>query len=193
MTKAEEAMPFLADPKRKEEDERRQELRRQSFSRARLSPASRMIARGVQFERLARGVLDRGTASEEAMILASRQLAHGLHLQGKHLEASVVSPDEVTQKHYRAIHDAVERDDALCRCARKEVDDPVSGKKLKISPRRHLRDVYSSKHGDVVALMGCECGCPLNARPLTGQAKEIATNILNTKEARRKTDAQNLA
>jgi hypothetical protein len=171
-TKAEEVMPFLADPQRKAEDERRQALRRQSFSRARLSPGPRMISRGVQFERMARKVLEKNDSEQ-----ARRQLAHGLHLQGKNVEAAGVSPDEAAEKHYLDVYAAIELDDELCTCPRKEVDDPLTGKKLSISPRRHLKDVYSPKHGEVVALMGCENGCPLNARPLTGQAREIANNV----------------
>lgn len=177
MTGAEEVMPFLADPARKAEDERRQEMRRASFSRARLAPAERMVRRGAQIEEAARAAMksphSRGSIREQHR----RQLAHGLHLQGRHFEAAEIAPDAAAAEHYAAVHDAILRDDKLCECPRREVKDPLTGNDLEISPRRHLKDVYSPKHGAVVALMGCENGCPLNARPLTGQAAEIAAGM----------------
>jgi hypothetical protein len=133
-----------------------------------------MISRGAQIERIARKVIESGKGD---IITAQRQLAHALHLQGRYAEAVEVAPDEVTKNCYAEIQAAIDIDDELCACPRKEVDDPLTGKKLSISPRRHLKDVYSPRHGEVVALMSCENGCPLNARPLTGQAREIANNV----------------
>jgi hypothetical protein len=169
-----EVMPFLANPQRQAEDERRQALARASFSRARLSPASRMISRGRQIETVARKVIKKGIGNVET---AQRQLAHGLHMQGRNAEAVEVAPDELMQTHYSEIQDAIELDDALCACPRKEVEDPLTKQTLHISPRRHLKDVYSPKHSEVVALMGCDACGMRNARPLTGQAREIAMNV----------------
>jgi hypothetical protein len=162
-------MPFLADPVRRAEDERRQELRRASFSRARLTPEERMISRGSQMEEIAREHARNGGGE-----LALHQLAHGLALQGKYEDAESATPDDAMKEHYAQIAEAINRADEMCACPRREVEDPLSKQTLSLSPRRHLEDVYSTKHGRVVALMKCEdCGV-LNARPLTGQAREIA-------------------
>lgn len=195
-TKAEQALPFLADPERKAEDERRQEQRRAAHSRARLTDAEKMISRGAQVEKIALANLAMKRVPKELRAHHKRQLAHGLSLQGRYEEAAKHSPDKEQRKHYRAISTAIARDDELCKCPRREVQDPLTGTALSISPRRHLRDVYSPKHGAVVALMACENGCPLNARPLTGQAKEIAVNtrsahfVQGDARLRLRTDAQ---
>jgi hypothetical protein len=176
-TRAELIHPFLADPERQAEDARRQEVRRASFSRARLTPAERVVARGMRIEEAARASMksphSRGGNREQHL----RQLAHGLHLQGRHFEAAEVAPDAVAAEHYAAVHDAILRDDKLCECPRREVKDPLTGADLEISPRRHLKDVYSPQHKGVVSLMSCDECRALNARPLTGQAAEIAANV----------------
>lgn len=177
---------FLKDPATIEANDRRQAALRASYSRARLSEGERLLARGAQLEEVARAniaqmeahredrhvVSTRGGANLDMLKEQHAVLAHALELQGRYEEAAEVAPLKTEQTRLRKIHEAVERDDAMCDCPRDEHE--LGGATIEISPRRPLKPVYSRRHGDAVALTWCEKCETYNARPLTGQAAEIA-------------------
>jgi hypothetical protein len=178
--------PYLRKSKQEIEAEReRQKLLAASFTRARSSPAERMLERGVQMESIARANVElmeaerrtgkRKGVATKAMIDEQRaMLAEGLALQGRFKEAAEVHPSKRKAKEFLDTHDAITRPDSMCKCPRDEAADPLTGSELSVSPRRQLKEIYSEKQRGIVALMWCDKCKTLNARPLTGQAAEIA-------------------
>jgi hypothetical protein len=74
-----ELFPFLADPRREEEDARLQEVRRASFTRARLSEEEREVARGA-------ALVEIGATNVE---LATRERGEAEQVKAENLNASI--------------------------------------------------------------------------------------------------------
>jgi hypothetical protein len=192
MTKAYQYLPFLADPKRVEEDARRQEALRAANTRARLSDEERQLANGSAIERAARQTLElvraereartgrrtgnfRGAAKQEdaAETQARAQLAAGLAMQGRFKEAAEHHPDKKACAEYGKRQHALDRpDDETCGCAPQETEQ--NGVALEV-PRQYVEGYfYSDRHKRAVAMVACaKCG-DLNARPLSGALLDIS-------------------
>jgi hypothetical protein len=163
-------------------DKAAMKLRAASFTRARLTPEERDIARGAQLEEIARANLElqealraeghnvstRGGANLEMVALEEARLAEGLELQGRYFEAaavygaSVAHPHKLEQERLRKIEEAVEKPDGeFCGCPPDEADVPG-----KVGhPHYEVKKIYSRRHGRAVALVACrKCG-ELNATP----------------------------
>jgi len=182
--KAYSVLPFLADPKREAEDARLQEIRRASFTRGRLTEAEKMVARGIALQEIAQRNLELVEKNRAEHLAtprhkrrkgkvvgelnsqrrhAERQLAEGLHLVGRHREASEVHPDKVMKEHYTEVAEAIDRDDEdECSCPPQEFNGQ------KIDHIRPARMVYSEKHNDLVVMERCVKCRLANARPPSG-------------------------
>jgi hypothetical protein len=195
-------------PEEEAEEARLQELRRASFTRARLTPEERAVARGAVMEEIARAQIDnmtaaraeghnvstRGGANLGMVARANATLAHALASQGRFREAAEIHPLKRMAAKYLKTAEAVEKGDELCECEREVKTDPLTQKKIEISPRRAIREIYSRTHGALVALTRCESCGDLNAVPVGGQAAQIVEAVRGSTRARRATtnDAQAL-
>lgn len=148
-------------------DDRVQEIRRASFTRANLTEAERLVGQGALWEETARGNLEASRGKNAAARqLAENQLADALAMQGKYAEAAVTHHDKYARKQYRDIAKAIDKpDEDLCDCKPKK--HTLNGVEIAVPTTHIARMVFSRKHGAVVGLEICACG-KANARPLTG-------------------------
>ncbi len=185
-------LPFLdpkLHPQRAEDDARAQAARRASFTRARLNDREQLLARGSQLEEVGRGneeAAGRHRADHLRTPINDRRPGHilaaaeiggrerqarnmraiGLAKQGRYEEAAEVAADEALRTRYTKTAEAIGRDDSeRCECPPQKAS--AGGVEYDVPRDSNLGDVYSRRHGRVVALMACPCGF-WNARPLDG-------------------------
>lgn len=170
-------------------DEDAQELRRASFTRARLTEEERLVSHGMQLEEIARkniALLEETGQETKELEVEYARLAEGLALQGRYREAAMIHPDEQRANQFSDILKAIEKaDEDECKCPERVVEEysdaegkqrvreiTVADKKElkkhpenKRLPKYHtVKEVYSRNHGKVVKLETCiKCGF-LNAR-----------------------------
>jgi hypothetical protein len=205
--KALEALPFLNDPERVKEDERRQEIRRASFGRGRLTAEERMVSRGMALEEIARmnvrtmevvreagnNLRAKGGATQEMLDEEKAKLAEAIAKQGRYLEAAEHHPSKRMAAHYRALAEAIERDDdEECKCPPQKAT--LAGQEIEVDTHNASEIIYSPKHGQGVAVERCtSCGF-VNARPARGKvAARLAEVSSRMKEARVERDARSEA
>lgn len=159
------------------EDDRVQEIRQASFTRANLTEAERLVGQGALWEETARGNLESARGKNAvARELAENQLADALAMQGKYAEAATTHHDKHARKQYRDIAAAIDKPDGeICKCKPKKHE--LNGVEIAVPTTHIARMVFSRKHGDVVGLEVCACG-KMNARPLTG-VHAMAASTLN--------------
>lgn len=135
---------------RREEVRKEQErLARLYRSRARLSPEKRRIARGMQLERHYRK-----TNNFDG-------LAEALAMQGRYKAAAEVASSEELKRRFAEKAEAVEREDANCRC------DDFRETPRGFIPNQYVESYgYSQKHGREMPFIRCTACGELNARPL---------------------------
>ena len=111
----------------------------------------------------------------ERVMAAMAQLAEGLALQGRYLEASAVEPTDALTLRYVGINAAIWGDDvAECDCP-KTVSDPrgPNGTTIDI-PTRHIEEViYSEKHGREMPIVRCVLCGEINVAQLPGELSEV--------------------
>lgn len=149
------------------EEDRVQEIRQASFTRANLTEAERLVGQGALWEETARGNLEAARGKNAAAReLAENQLADAMAMQGKYAEAAELHHDKHARKAYRDTAAAIDRpDDAVCNC--KPTKAKLKDAEIAVPNTHVARMVFSRKHGAVVGLELCDkCG-KANARPLT--------------------------
>jgi len=140
------------------EEAKVQDLRRASFSRARLTTEERLVGRGALLEETARGNLAAGDTE-----VSRSQLAEGMAMQGRYEEAAEHAPNAEMKAHFEAITAAIEMDDwEKCDCG--DIEGNVDGVNVTITPRYVAKEVFSQKHGKVVSLVRCSICGHTNAR-----------------------------
>lgn len=198
----------------KASDEQVQEVLRATHGRVKPTDEERMITRGYQMAEIGRvnyetaiadinalitksvedgqvAVPDEATELVSRLRIAQATLAEGMAGMGQFAEASELHPDPNKQIEYRAIHEALERDDnEVCECApdRAEVYTDAEGEQktsrlkkneaasrkgvvIETSPFYIERKVYSLKHKRIVGVERCQkCG-HRNAKPVEGKLK----------------------
>lgn len=175
-----------------EQDEEAQRLLRASFTRAKMTPAERLISRGAQIEEIARSNIRRmegvreegnnkrrkGGATLEMLERERMALAEGLAMQGLYREAASEHPHKTRAKDFLEVAEAVERpDEEECGCSERHEERFQTGHEVKVrevtEPGKHtrplpkyqtLRLVYSREHGRAVRLERCPRCEFVNAR-----------------------------
>jgi len=193
MTKPEAytALPFLADAKREQGDERLQEIRRGSFTRGRQTELEISVSRGMAMEEIARenmkismdGVRAKRGMGQTVEFERAR-LAAGLALQGKFTEAARIAPDRNLRKRYARVAEAIQRPDSD-RCACPDTAAvTVGGQEVALTPRYGSMMVPSpERHGGMVPLVVCaDCG-HANARPFNGRLMGHAAAMTEARRA----------
>lgn len=150
------------------EDEKIQELRRASFTRANLTEAERTVSRGTTLQETALNNLMAAIndGNEDQAVLEKWRLADALAMTGDYDQAIELHPIEEERLRLQALKNAVERDDSdMCDCEPEKAK--LNGVDIEIPTTNISRMIFSPKHGEMVGLEVCKCG-EMNARPLTG-------------------------
>lgn len=166
-------------PQQKAEDDETQRLLRASHTRAKLTDAERVVSRGVILEAIARENITRmeavraagrnrsadGGATLEMLAEEKTRLAHALQLQGKYTDAADVHPLLTRATELRKVQEAIERPESeKCNCAPDRI--LLNGVEQEVGCEFTVREIYSPRDRQMVALVGCK-KCPdLNTRPL---------------------------
>lgn len=169
---------LVMTPEKVEEEKKVQELRRASFTRSRLTEEERLVARGCQFEEIARANIETmeakreqgfthrawGGATLDMLEEQEIQLAHGLEMQGRYEDAAVVHPHKREQARLRKIEEAINKDDdTFCDCP--PTVATLGDAEIEVTPFYEVKKIYSRKHSRLVSLVACS-KCPdLNATP----------------------------
>lgn len=150
------------------EDEKVQEMRRASYTRANLTEAERLVSRGKTLEDTALANLSAAVrdGNEEQAQLERWHLADALAMSGDLDGAIQIHPLEVERERLIAEKEAIDRpDDEMCSCQPQRAN--LNGVEIEV-PNTHIsKMIFSPKHGDLVGLEVCACGA-MNARPVTG-------------------------
>lgn len=160
------------------EEAKVQEIRRASFSRAKLTPEERLVGRGALLEETARGNLAAGDSE-----ISETQLSEALAMQGRYIEAAKHAPIPEMKEHYEAISAAIEMDDDE-KCPCEDIEGNVEGVDISITPRFTAKEVFSQRHGKAVSLIRCvKCGDTNAREPRSRLLTQNATSRQNVAAA----------
>lgn len=150
------------------EDEKVQEMRRASFTRANLTEVERLVSRGKVLEDTALANLSAAVrnGNEEQAQIERWHLADALAMSGDLEGAIQIHPIEQERERLQAEKEAIDRpDDETCACQPERAN--LNGVDIDVPTKHVAKMIYSKKHGDVVGLEVCDkCG-GTNARPVT--------------------------
>lgn len=149
------------------EDEKVQEMRRASYTRANLTEAERLIGRATTLQDTALANLQAAVrdGNEEQAQLERWHLADALAMSGDLEGASHIHPIKEERDRLKAEQEAIDRpDDEMCECQPQRAN--LDGVDIEVPTTHIAKMIYSPKHGDLVGLEVCACGA-MNARPVT--------------------------
>lgn len=157
------------------EDEKVQEMRRASFTRANLTEVERLVSRGKVLEDTALANLSAAVrnGNEEQAQIERWHLADALAMSGDLEGAIQIHPIEQERERLQAEKEAIDRpDDEMCDCQPERAN--LNGVDIEVPTTHVAKMIYSQKHGGLVGLEVCDkCGL-LNARPArTVQAQSV--------------------